>query len=1805
MITYKAFISNSYATGEVHSSRYGGSAGGLVGFLDSYGIITNSFSAGNSFIKDGSQNMPWGLIGRLGYQARVINSYWVKQLNHQYAAENPLHGEGILLSTLQCATRDNITIENSTCLPALNDAGQPNSSILFKDWSQFGYYDKGIRVPYWNFGTNQQLPGLNLAGTIYRDSDGDGSLDEQDDWPNLAAVKLDSDGDGYPDSWNRGCDLDCQVATGLTIDQLPFSAEAWLDQDLDGKPDAWAASCDIDCQTAAIGKGLELDQNLNDFDNDGITQNNDPDQNGDGLIDQDSDHDGLIEIYTLEELDAVRHNLLGTGYTAVAGGETDSSGCPIQLIEGEYIQQCIGYELMNDLDFDTDQNGNLNTTDTYYNAGLGWQPIGGLNAASEFQGVFEGNNHTIRNLFIDRREVLNVGLFSHTYNAEIRNLSIDIERKIHGRSQAGALTGQSTASTFSNISSAGEVVSDTGNAGGLIGKAQAANQLSNCQTRGRVQGRESSGGLVGSIGNNASITLISESHSAATVHSSSAAGGLVGGIVSGENIIKKSYATGDVQGSYSGGLVGVLGSNNKVIASYSTGGVSGQNSGALIGWIGSNNSIQFSYAAGASDAPLIGTGSLESNTIENSYWATDLGYTNSAAVNADTNVIGLTLASLQCATSGSELAITNNCIFDNANEAVALPAGMAIYKDWELAGENNTAGDFEVYWSFGTNQQLPVLMSQDIVRRDTDGDGIFDQNDAYADIPLGGLLDTDHDGIPDVCNTACLHAGMIADTDVDGDGIENDQDAHPEVNTQDLLDTDQDGIPDTCNYHCEQRGLVADSDDDNDLIPDVIDAYPTQFEIAVDADGDGLADAWTEVCSVECQNTSGIVLDLYLNDFDNDGLIDGEGFDTDLTADNGLPTLNSVPVELSTMVDNDEGTLVNFVFDTVQVNALAASDVVDDALIFEAQFADQIVLIDPVSIDPQQIILPSGRQTIVWTAIDDAGNRSNSLQQNVNVYPRVRFSSTYAEVEENTTAQIDIELTAPAPFYPVSFQVNVDAEKTTAENSDFVASSQIDLQTTFVITMDSGAGEIENTKASLNLPVAQDGIEENNERVTLLLNVVSDDENNAQYFTKIVNSLTYTLDIKAENFDDDNDGILDVDDDFSLNFAASVDSDNDGQPDSWNIDCGPSCYSASGLTLDLDDDNDGIPDTEDHYPLNEAVALDADNDGLPDQWNPNCDLNCQVNSEFTLDQYPGDSDNDGVPDTEDRYPLNEAIALDYDNDGLPDQWTPNCNLNCQVNSGLTLDLDDDNDGILDVDDDFSLNFAASVDSDNDGQPDSWNLGCGLDCSTNSDLTLDMDDDNDGVSDTEDHYPLNEAVALDADNDGLPDQWNPNCNLSCQVNSGFTLDQHPGDSDNDGLINALDNEHGIDNGKPILLSVPRQMSSAVNSVDSLRAKFSMNSEQLQEFEANDVVDSSLYFRPYWKGSALTYDSGEFELPIGRQILQWIAIDDAGNRSDPMEQIVDVYPEVKFTDLYSVTGEGSTAQIPFELTGISPVYPVVVGLTLNTNNTSASGADIQAPVGDTNYVTKTHYVRIEAGQGNTPNVQGIFELPISSDGIDEDDEHLLINIVSIAGLELPTNFFGIVENQYQHVLTITDENLAPSVTVEVQQGGIFVNEIDVTKGEVMIRAVVNDPNGEDNHTQEWTLADFGMNMEILDTFVINPENLKLRNYEIVVRVSDTGNPVMTVEHTVTIPVINSEEAIDEEVSEPEESAGEENSENDGAPEAEVSTDGAINSNDEASDSKVSSSGKSGSGALGGGLFLLILMALYQRKRLSRLQ
>ena len=63
---------------------------------------------------------------------------------------------------------------------------------------------------------------------------------------------------------------------------------------------------------------------------------------------------------------------------------------------------------------------------------------------------------------------------------------------------------------------------------------------------------------------------------------------------------------------------------------------------------------------------------------------------------------------------------------------------------------------------------------------DRDNDGIFNADDAFPDVSIGTLIDTDYDGAPDECDEACVALGMTADTDDDGDGVPDDDDMHPQ-----------------------------------------------------------------------------------------------------------------------------------------------------------------------------------------------------------------------------------------------------------------------------------------------------------------------------------------------------------------------------------------------------------------------------------------------------------------------------------------------------------------------------------------------------------------------------------------------------------------------------------------------------------------------------------------------------------------------------------------------------------------------------------------------------------------------------------------------------------------------------------------------------------------------------------------------------------------------------------------------------------------------------------------------------------------
>ena len=206
--------------------------------------------------------------------------------------------------------------------------------------------------------------------------------------------------------------------------------------------------------------------------------------------DYDSDGDGLIEVSTLAQFDAIRWDLdgdgnsLNSGHAGAFSGAAANMGCP--------SGGCSGYELSAVLDFDTDASGSVDRLDGFWNSGLGWEPIGTYDRP--FRAVFDGNGHEISNLFIDRTTD-NVGLFGYVGDSA---LLVDV--KLTGAAVttsgrfAGALAGTSLGAIVS--SSADGEVSATGYAGVLAG-ANRAGRIQASHAAGEVAAYGYVGGLVG------------------------------------------------------------------------------------------------------------------------------------------------------------------------------------------------------------------------------------------------------------------------------------------------------------------------------------------------------------------------------------------------------------------------------------------------------------------------------------------------------------------------------------------------------------------------------------------------------------------------------------------------------------------------------------------------------------------------------------------------------------------------------------------------------------------------------------------------------------------------------------------------------------------------------------------------------------------------------------------------------------------------------------------------------------------------------------------------------------------------------------------------------------------------------------------------------------------------------------------------------------------------------------------------------------------------------------------------------------
>ena len=442
--------------------------------------------------------------------------------------------------------------------------------------------------------------------------------------------------------------------------------------------------------------------------------------------DYDTDDDGLIEISSLAQLNAMRWDLDGDGKSANGGYATafptaaPNMGCQdFQTSPANRV--CEGYELRANLDFDTDGDGQADSGDTYWNNGDGWEPIGGT-GGNAYTGDFDGNSdtdssgdggpYTISNLFIDRASGNYAGLFAYlnggsgklVQDVALINADVSLKSSTSSDVYAGGLAGR--------VGDGGVSIEDAHS----TGRVRAGKSASDRMTFTANNKTAYVGGLFGYLDADLETGYSTAAASAYVGSGSNVAGSAarVGGLaghVGSSGSVSATYAAGAVVAdtatkngggapfvAIGGGLVGYLDGN--VTTSYARGAVSAKydatdtsgitgkaHAGGLVGVQDADITASFSTGAPTATGDNTPTaGGLVANrtagTTTNSYWDTQ-----SSGVSATGQGTGKTTSELQTPT--------------------AYGTGSSIYANWDADVDGVSGNDDP--WDFGTASQYPAL----------------------------------------------------------------------------------------------------------------------------------------------------------------------------------------------------------------------------------------------------------------------------------------------------------------------------------------------------------------------------------------------------------------------------------------------------------------------------------------------------------------------------------------------------------------------------------------------------------------------------------------------------------------------------------------------------------------------------------------------------------------------------------------------------------------------------------------------------------------------------------------------------------------------------------------------------------------------------------------------------------------------------------------------------------------------------------------------------------------------------------------
>ena len=626
-------ITASYATGPASGGTGNGDvAGGLVGEVSSFGgSIRASYATGAVSGGKGTFNLVGGLVGQQG-GGSITASYATGAVSDV----GGLSGGGLVghqalrVSVTESYGFGSATDETedgtggSVKPPGVSTAAQLTAATAGSSWNDAGSNTLGA----WDFGTDGQIPALN-----YADYDGDGTPFSCDQFPVDACGTLLPGQEGVSASGPPGSQpprpgaiiMLTGSARDLTIQSWSWQQLAGVTVNLGGADTVIQTFTMPDTRTPLV---FELTATASDSKEYSALITIAP-----LIAVADADSNGLIEIYSLLDLHNMRYNLAGTSYKTSTDPDGSSSGCPDSI--------CRGYELMRDLDFDGDDDGQTwsgNGDDGYVldsgdnqadyfpvedDGTGGWLPIG--DGTNPFIATFDGNGHSIRNLAI-RRAQEDIGLFGRIdSDAAISNLGlIDNLAEYTGSGnddpkQIGGLVGLQGGGSITASHATGPAAGGDGNndyVGGLVGW-QSGGSIRASYATGTAAGGDGTEDLVGGLVGRQSGGSITASYATGPAAGGDGNNDYVGGLVGRQegSLILASYATGAATGGDGsedavGGLVGQQ-RGGSITASYATGAAAGgagikDRVGGLVGHQQGDDSMQggairASYATGVVD----------------------------------------------------------------------------------------------------------------------------------------------------------------------------------------------------------------------------------------------------------------------------------------------------------------------------------------------------------------------------------------------------------------------------------------------------------------------------------------------------------------------------------------------------------------------------------------------------------------------------------------------------------------------------------------------------------------------------------------------------------------------------------------------------------------------------------------------------------------------------------------------------------------------------------------------------------------------------------------------------------------------------------------------------------------------------------------------------------------------------------------------------------------------------------------------------------------------------------------------------